>query len=184
MRCGICMDRRQPLVKGAPCGFAGAWFHSECLVRLQDAQGLGNWRCPHCNVPVRDADLNDKIVKLTVEQIGALVDGWMQRDGYWSTKPFFVKVQQGLQYGEHETNVLTGVVAMLVEKLKKQAVCCVKVVPSENASTHCFSCILARRACRFSLTLRRTAFLGKQGCVVCDGYTVCARRARASVLRR
>ena len=176
VQCNICM---MPCVEGggAPCGFRGACFHQECLVKLQYA---GIWRCPHCNVVTRSNN-DDKAVAL----VEGIADVWSNKEGVWCEKTPFIAIEEGLQHNQvREERLFCRLVETIVEKMKKK-ICpstCLHVV---NTNDKCsFTCFVMHHYCeaplRFVLTLCRTAFYGKGGCILRDGYTLSARKSRTS----
>ena len=164
----------------APCGFRNAVFHAECLARLRAAQGPGNWRCPHCNAPVLDMATMQS-ARHAIGRMGQMAETWMAKsEPFWCERPHFVQVQQGLQHGVHEERVLKGIVAVLIEKMKRG--CCVRVLSVDDDARQ-FSCI-SSGGLLVRLTLRRTAFFGKDGCILRDGYALSGCRCRVSPRRR
>jgi hypothetical protein len=157
----------------APCGFAGASFHAQCMAKLLLVQGACNWRCPHCNIPVKAG---------VAELLGRLADVWMLKEGFGSEKGQYMELQDGLlqQHGNEEA-VLTHIVAVLVQTMKRRQDGGCVTVHHHTDDTHHFSCVLTREPpCRLVFVLRRMAFYGKGGCILRDGYAVSASRSRFS----
>ena len=156
-----------------PCGFEGVWYHVECISKLQDT---GNWRCPHCNVA-----LDESIV---IGSMGKQVEQWMgKKEQWWAEKARYFAIHHGgLPQEEEEESTLARVFTTLIEKMKK-SMCygCVQV--SQREDDLCvFSCLIGNinEPCRFAVTLRRTAYYGEKGCILCDGYLMGATRSRTS----
>jgi hypothetical protein len=166
--CGICYSKEEggPWVSGAPCGFVGPHFHLACILKLQNAQGVGNWRCPHCNVPLDE-----------MAWMGRLVAAWMQAEGTWSEKARFFALGKGLQ--REETSQLALVVGVLIDAMKKNmhASACVQVWNNKEEK-YFFSCGMDN--CLLVITLCRTAYYGNLGCILWDGYGLSATRSRRS----
>ena len=163
--CGICLMSDGDLWEPAPCGYTGARFHVACIAAMSSGALR---RCPHCNAAV-GAEF----------EIKRLAEAWMSRGGFWDDAGgSFVEVQRGgLQHGLSEDKTLSAIVAAVVGVMMKQASSCVCVSRCDDA-TRCFSCI--DRASRFALTLRRTAFYGRRGRILRDGYALGASRRRVS----
>lgn len=161
--CGICLMADGDLWLTAPCGFAGARFHTACIAKMASLR-----RCPHCNVAIG-----------AEREIKCLAEAWMSRGGFWDDGGgAFVELQRGsLQYGLREQTTLTNIIAVVLGVMMKKR-CCVCVFQSDEA-TRCFSCS-DTSASRFVVTLRRTALYGRRGRILSDGYTLCASRKRVS----
>ena len=71
--CGICFGKvRAGCKKVAPCGFANACFHVNCLKKMQHNEEFTAWktkrlpihRCPHCNVVVRRENNDEERISI------------------------------------------------------------------------------------------------------------------------
>ena len=184
MMCGICLQEDDDMMTmtSAPCGFKGALYHVRCLEQMRRVQ-KEKWRCPHCNVDIFVVDKSS--VKRRLE---CAMEEWMNQDDvktFWSLRrPIYVQMQaHGMLHGEEEEKAHVLVVSCLVEKMKKKSAgTCVKVTSNQASGTF-VSCMLSH-CMMLKLTLHRTAYYGKRGCILWDGYSVSACKTRVSPRRK
>lgn len=193
-RCGICLETggREP----APCGWAGPYFHAECLQRYGDA---GMTRCPHCNASAPE---------LGLQRMRRMLDEWLRAPGLWRRAPFFIPLQRGgfLWTDEHETlgkavrhaveSLLLCVQRGIVVDARRVASSPAAVArhTSQHISNHdgappdaytqldskrCFIIFHAERQETTEVVLQRTAVCYSGSLGGCDdGYTLSAMRRR------
>jgi hypothetical protein len=120
---------------------------------------------------------------VVIGSMGQQVERWMGRGQWWTEKARFYAIHHGgMPQEEQEESTLACVVIALIEKMKK-SMCygCVQVSQRDDDSC-VFSCFVGNKnePCRFAVTLRRTAYYGEKGCILCDGYLMGATRSRTS----